>query len=218
MYWRDIGTTVNQVFAHTYTYNRPYQRPIYPLGQVYNSPPRAQLARFRELDLAYGSTGVSWWDWQEAASYSWRAISNWITKVSSSAAVTGMPVLKKGAAGDLVVWAQEHLRSAGEVVAVDGGFGPQTLRAVKSFQLAHSLTADGVIGNATWAALLSYQPASVTWPKPAKKKTTRLGSPLTAGAVAAADTGRSPTAGAPLSALLPDRGEELSGPTGAGRP
>jgi hypothetical protein len=104
------------------------------------------------------------------------------------------------------------------VVAVDGGFGPQTLRAVKSFQLAHSLTADGVIGNATWAALLSYQPASVTWPKPAKKKTTRLGSRLTAGAVAAADTGRSPTAGAPLSALLPDRGEELSGPTGAGRP
>lgn len=218
MYWRDIGTTVNQVFAHTYTYNRPYQRPIYPLGQVYNAPPRAQLARFRELGLAYGSTGVSWWDWQEAPSYSWQAISSWITKLSSSAAVSGMPTLSKGSAGDLVVWAQEHLRSAGETVAVDGGFGAQTLSAVKSFQLAHGLTADGVIGNATWSALLSYQPATVTWTKPAKKKTIRLARPLTAGAVAAADTGGPRTPGTPLSALLPDRGKELPGSPGAGRP
>ena len=218
MYWRDIGTTVNQVFAHTYTYNRPYQRPIYPLGQVYNSPPRAQLARFRELGVAYGATGVSWWDWQEAASYSWRAISNWITKLSSSAAVTGMPVLRKGAAGDLVVWVQEHLRSAGEVVAVDGGFGPQTLSALKSFQLAHGLTADGVIGDATWTALLGYPPASVTWSKPTKKKTARRSRRLTSGAVAAADTGGAGTPGTPLSALLPDQGKELPGTPGAGQP
>jgi hypothetical protein len=218
MYWRDIGTTVDQVFAHTYTYNRPYQRPIYPLGQVYNAPPRAQLARFRELGLAYGATGISWWDWQEAASYSWGAISNWITKLSSSAAVAGMPALRKGAAGDLVVWAQEHLRSAGEVVAVDGGFGPQTLSAVKSFQVAHGLTADGVIGDATWSALLSYPPASVTWPKPSQKKTVRLGRPLTADTVAAADTRAASTPSLPLSALLPDRGQELRGSRGAGRP
>jgi hypothetical protein len=218
MYWRDIGTTVNLVFAHTYTYNRPYERPIYPLGQVYNAPPRAQIARFRELGLAYGATGVSWWDWQEAASYSWRSISNWISKLSPTAAATGTPILRKGAAGDLVIWAQEHLRSAGETVNVDGGFGPQTLSAVKSFQLAHGLTADGVIGDATWTALLAYPPASVTWSKPVKKKTTRLGRRLTAGAVAAADTGGARRLATPLSALLPDRGDELPGSPGAGRP
>jgi peptidoglycan hydrolase-like protein with peptidoglycan-binding domain len=218
MYWRDIGTTVNQVFAHTYSYNRLYQRPIYPLGQVYNAPPRRQIARFRELGLAYGSTGVSWWDWQEAATYSWRAISNWITKLSSSVAFTGLPVLSKGSAGDLVVWAQEHLQSAGEVVAVDGGFGPKTLSAVKSFQLAHGLTVDGIIGAATWSALLAYQPAAVTWSKPSKKKTGRLPRRVTAVAVAGADNSDARTPGTPLSALLPSRGQELSGSPGAGRP
>jgi hypothetical protein len=163
MYWRDIGTTVNQVFAHTYSYNRLYQRPIYPLGQVYNAPPRRQIARFRELGLAYGSTGVSWWDWQEAATYSWRAISNWITKLSSSVAFTGLPVLSKGSAGDLVVWAQEHLYSGGYRVTIDGMFGPGTRTAVKQFQSAHGLAVTGQVDTATWTALLRYAPAPVTW-------------------------------------------------------
>ncbi len=38
MYWRDIGTTTDAVFAHTYAYNLIYQRPIFPLGQVYGRP------------------------------------------------------------------------------------------------------------------------------------------------------------------------------------
>lgn len=37
--------------------------------------------------------------------------------------------------------------------AVDGVFGPGTLRAVKRFQRRHGLTPDGVVGSATWAAL-----------------------------------------------------------------
>ena len=34
MYWRDIGTSVPQVYAHTYADNVIYRRPIRPLGQV----------------------------------------------------------------------------------------------------------------------------------------------------------------------------------------
>jgi peptidoglycan hydrolase-like protein with peptidoglycan-binding domain len=217
MYWHDIGTSVGTVFAHTYTYNRPYERPIYPLGQVYSSPPAWQIERFRQLLPAYGATGVSWWDWQEAARYSWGAISDGVSNFTATP-VTAMPTLKKRAAGDLVVWAQEHLVSAGEPIKVDGGFGKQTLAAVESFQLAHGLTVDGVIGTATWTALLAYPPANVTWSKPSSKKVTRRSRSLTAGAVAAADTGGRGKLAAPLSALLPDRGEELSGAPGAGRP
>lgn len=221
MYWHDIGTTVITVFAHTYTYNRPYERPIYPLGQVYNSPPAGQIQRFRQLLPVYGADGVSWWDWQEASRYSWRSISNSVS-TSSSTAVVGMPTLRKGVAGDLVVWAQEHLLSAGESVTVDGGFGKQTLAAVRAFQLANGLTPDGVIGIATWTALLTYEPAQFNWPKPSIHKTVRRTRPLTTAAVVAADNRqRTATAGAPpapLSALLPDRGEELSGTAGAGRP
>ena len=74
-----------------------------------------------------------------------------------------MASIKKGAAGDLVVWAQEHLISAGYKLGVDGGFGKNTRRAVMQFQAAHGLTADGIIGPETWAALLRYRPARIVW-------------------------------------------------------
>jgi hypothetical protein len=218
MYWHDIGTTVDEVYAHTYTYNDPYQRPIFPLGQVYNSPPPAQIKRFRELLAVYGATGVSWWDWQEARRVDWRAISTWVPRLGSAVPSAGVPILAKGAAGDLVVWAQEHLLAAGEQIAVDGGFGSKTLAAVKLFQQAHGLTVDGIIGPATWAALLTYQPANVSWTKAFHGKTTRRREPLTAADVAAADTGASRTGAAPLSALLPDEAHELAGAPGAGSP
>jgi peptidoglycan hydrolase-like protein with peptidoglycan-binding domain len=37
---------------------------------------------------------------------------------------------------------------------VDGIIGKNTIAAVKAFQTAHSLTADGIVGAKTWAALL----------------------------------------------------------------
>ncbi|MDO8186844.1 peptidoglycan-binding protein [Conexibacter sp. JD483] len=38
-------------------------------------------------------------------------------------------------------------------VAADGVFGPQSLKALKSFQREHGLAADGVVGPATWRAM-----------------------------------------------------------------
>ena len=49
MYWMDIGTSVNAVYAHTYAYNGVYERAIDPLGQVYQNPPMGQIIRFRQL-------------------------------------------------------------------------------------------------------------------------------------------------------------------------
>ena len=37
----------------------------------------------------------------------------------------------------------------------DGDFGPTTEKSVKSFQAQKNLTADGIIGAATWKALLT---------------------------------------------------------------
>jgi lysozyme len=63
------------------------------------------------------------------------------------------PLLKKGAKGETVKRLQRALSSAGHAVAVDGDFGPATARAVKAFQGAHGLHADGIVGPATWGAL-----------------------------------------------------------------
>ena len=63
------------------------------------------------------------------------------------------PVLKKGADGKAVQRLQRALKAAGHAVAVDGDFGDATKRAVKAFQAAHGLDADGVVGPATWSAL-----------------------------------------------------------------
>jgi peptidoglycan hydrolase-like protein with peptidoglycan-binding domain len=223
MYWRDIGTSVAGVYAHTYLYNRIYLRPIYPLGQVYNSPPPAQLSRFRQYLQVYGAVGVSWWDWADATLNSWKAVSQYVPYLANTTAAPGEAALGKGAAGDLVVWAQEHLLAAGEKVAVDGGFGKQTLAAVEAFQLAHNLIVDGDIGSETWNALLQYKPSYVNWRKPQTAKIRRLAAAgkLTAADVVAGDTGSThPGASTPppASSLLPDRGHEIPPMTGAGRP
>lgn len=61
--------------------------------------------------------------------------------------------LKIGDKGASVVTLQEALNKHGVIVKVDGDFGPTTDKKVKEFQSAHGLSADGVVGDNTWAAL-----------------------------------------------------------------
>ena len=209
MYWMDIGTSVTAVYAHTYAYNRVYGREIDPLGQVYRNPPMAQIVRFRQLSLTYGAPGLSWWNWQQASTAGWKSISVGIGGLSGVTATASTPVLHLGSAGDLVVWAQEHLVSVGYATAVDGDFGPVTQTAVEQFQAVRGLTPDGVIGSATWAALLRYAPAPVTW--------TRTGAVAASAADARASrAGRTLRLAAPKSARLPAKRNEIAGAGGRG--
>jgi Putative peptidoglycan binding domain len=163
MYWKDIGTTVDNVYSHTYAFNRIYGRPISPLGQVYNTPPDHQVVRFRQLSRAYGASGVSWWNWQESPRSKWIALSRPAGTAAHFAASPSVATVGKGAAGDIVVWAQEHLVSAGFPGTIDGGYGNNTVAAVEAFQTAHGLIPDGILGPATWQALLRFAPAPVVW-------------------------------------------------------
>ena len=65
----------------------------------------------------------------------------------------GDRALRAGAAGKDVRELQKALRKAGFAVKVDGHFGPSTVRAVKRFQRAASLTPSGTVGRKTVAAL-----------------------------------------------------------------
>jgi Putative peptidoglycan binding domain len=166
MYWKAIGTSVRAVYEHTYLFNRVWGHPIYPLGQTYGGAGPKAIKRFRRFVVSYGNLPPSWWDWQETSRAGWRALGRVIEKpVFGYRPVVSHPVLKRGSRGDLVVWAQEHLRAAGERVPVTGIFGRITRAAVRDFQAKSGLPVDGALGTLTWRALLRYEPVRWRWAK-----------------------------------------------------
>ena len=69
---------------------------------------------------------------------------------------TTKPTLRRGATGPYVVECQEDLLKLGYDLSpygADGKYGDTTIREVKKFQTASGLTADGICGTMTWAAL-----------------------------------------------------------------
>jgi hypothetical protein len=168
VYWHAIGVGVGQADRHTIRYNRVYQRGIYPVGQTYKDaagrPSPKQIQKFRRLAISFGFHGVSWWSWQHTSKKQWRTLGRSVERIKGvSRGSANYPDLSKGSKGDLVVWAQEHLRGAGLHLTVDGAYGRKTRRAVKHFQRKHELHADGRIGPHTWHRLLSVKPDMVDW-------------------------------------------------------
>lgn len=70
-------------------------------------------------------------------------------------------VVRAGDRGQAVVEVQFVLVSHGYVLAADGIFGPRTERAVRHWQRANGLRADGIVGSITWRSLTSSVPATV---------------------------------------------------------
>jgi peptidoglycan hydrolase-like protein with peptidoglycan-binding domain len=165
MYWKTIGTSVRAVYEHSYLYNRIWGHPIHPIGQTYESPGRGPLKLFRRLAASYGDRTPSWWSWQETDGREWGALG----ARSAARPLPGHrpsiehPLLKRGSRGDLVVWAQERLVGAGQEVPITGVFGKLTYNAVRSFQGARGLAADGKVGTATWQSLLNFTPYRMRW-------------------------------------------------------
>ncbi|MEO4001609.1 N-acetylmuramidase domain-containing protein [Mesorhizobium sp. CAU 1732] len=62
-------------------------------------------------------------------------------------------LLRRGARGKDVVFVQTALAERGIVLAIDGIFGAQTERAVRDYQRDKGLVVDGIVGQATRAAL-----------------------------------------------------------------
>ena len=61
------------------------------------------------------------------------------------------PVLKKGSSDPAVRDLQEALKALGyDPGPIDGAFGAMTESAVKKFQQAREIPADGVVGKVTW--------------------------------------------------------------------
>jgi hypothetical protein len=162
LYWKDIGTTVDTGYTHTWVWNRIYQRPIDPLGQLYSRPKAGQIKRFRALAMSHGFEGVSWWDWQEAGKREWKAVGQPVSPASTGP-YPSYPFLHLGAKGDFVAWAQQLLAGGGYTVPVSGYFQTSTQTAVYAFQRDHGLPQTGNLDVPTWGPLLQNKPLAVRW-------------------------------------------------------
>lgn len=202
MYWKAIGTSVRAVYEHTFLFNRLWDHPLYPLGQTYGGTGRKDILRFRRFAESYGGLAPSWWDWQETSAAGWQALgAETAGPVLGYRPVVSHPVLKRGSEGDLVVWAQEHLRAAVQPqLPVTGIFGRQTRAAVRAFQASKGLPVDGVLGTTTWSSLLDFDPVRPRW---AGRRAKRGG-----GATASRRPGAFPPR-RPLSASLPAKAYEI---------
>jgi hypothetical protein len=217
VYWKTIGTTVDASLAHTYEWNAPYGRSVFPLGQTYDSPKAADIRRFRQLSQGYGARGVSWWDWQEASDSDWAAVGASLDPLPPPA--QQWPTLavgaggKVGSKGDVVVWAQQHLAGAGQPVTVDGQFGAGTATAVRAFQSASGLPVTGAVDAATWPALMKTPVAPVDWVAKAQAQAKAKTSAAQGARAASATAGLPAGPNGPASADLPAKRDEI--PPGA---
>jgi Putative peptidoglycan binding domain len=162
VYWKDIGGSVDAVSAHTLAQNRIYGAPIAPLGQTYQSPPDADVRRFRQLWAAYGSSGLSWWSWQATPEATWRVLD----EPAPPATVEpdpGWPALGKPAKGDEVVWLQQHLSATYPSVTATRSYDDATVAAVKALQAQRGLPVTGRTDTETWAAALALPFTAVDW-------------------------------------------------------
>jgi len=203
VYWKAIGDSVREAVETTYTYNRMYGRPIYPVGQTYMNPRARDLIQFRRIMLNYRSA-PSWWSWQESNAAEWATLGKTVGgPVPGYRPVKVHPTQRRGARGDQIVWLQQHLYGAGFKIPVTGIFGSRTSQAVRRFQASRKLKVDGVAGNSTWNRLLRVQPVRVRWSAARSGK-------VAAGVSAASADG-------PLSASIAPRRDEIAGAKLPGR-
>ncbi|HTC73805.1 MAG TPA: peptidoglycan-binding domain-containing protein, partial [Solirubrobacteraceae bacterium] len=127
----------------------------------YGSPSPAELSRFRALARAYGAPGSSFFDLDIAQPQELAALATPAPALARKAVVA--PTLHAGACGDQIVQAQELLNAAGAHLPVGGFFGAETAGAVSAFQARHRLRPSGVLGAATWRALLHFRAREPAW-------------------------------------------------------
>ena len=72
----------------------------------------------------------------------------------TAGAAAAWPTVKQGNKSENVYSVQLLLKAHGYSLTADGDFGAQTASAVKSFQSAHHLSADGAVGAQTWPVLV----------------------------------------------------------------
>lgn len=158
VYWmnRDPGADI----AGAMTNLSQYGKPIIPIGQAYDGqaeggppgvPSRGQIQRFMQVAEEYGAIGVSFWSWQHANAEAWYAIRD-AQSFTLPATPAGAPVAFTP--GQVRAY-QGLLTSLGFPVTADGVWGPATVAALHAYQEAARLPKTGVVDHVTRRVLLT---------------------------------------------------------------
>ena len=98
---------------------------------------------------------MRWKEWTLAVAQVRRLTQGCAARAETSGAAGRLPLLHSGSTGGHVRAVQALLNGLGHNAGtVDGLYGDNTAGAVKRFQLANSLAADGIVGRDTWHRLL----------------------------------------------------------------
>ncbi|MGW2513370.1 peptidoglycan-binding protein, partial [Streptomyces scopuliridis] len=125
--------------------------------------------------LAYGLNPGS--QYQPYRPVKFKASDTGRTPANPSKGSNSQPELKFGSISDAVKTLQKLLNSLGYKLGVDGEFGLDTDAAVKEFQQAHGLDADGEVGPQTWKALKRAAKPPAPAPAPGKPPAPAPGKP-----------------------------------------
>lgn len=79
---------------------------------------------------------------------------NLLAEIAKFVAACRREIVREGQTGVVVKFLQSQLAKKGADITADGAFGPKTAAVVRWFQSANGLTSDGIVGPATWSALL----------------------------------------------------------------
>lgn len=168
----NAGLDLDAFVRHLITNPHPNLRYVIYKRKIYqrknNFEPEDYHGRNAHADHAHASTGNGP-DGRSTTNYdngstSWRIASigkkpsqpSTPSKPSTGTKKLGdkMPEIKRGNKGSRVRMLQGLLIAWGHKIAVDGIFGPNTEKAVRSFQGKYAKPVDGIVGPITWNALL----------------------------------------------------------------
>lgn len=150
------GRAVVQILIHPAAAHRDDGSPSFD-GRL---PDLTGFAAFRQVADAGDFEAVLTWGIGVAARTGLRAFtltspSRVVVDVGHAEPGTGTQLLRRGDSGAAVAtWQWRLVQALGRQLAVDEKFGPMTEQATKDFQRHHGLTADGIVGRNTRAAMV----------------------------------------------------------------
>lgn len=135
------------------------------LCRLYGINPQNVQAHYElhALGLASNHADVRHWWGKKGTSWEPYTMDTLRRDIAAELGESYVPTLKRGSSGTDVVTLQNLLNAAGARLETDGNFGALTEAALKAYQTAHGMEADGVCGPTTWAVI---QPSGPTATEP----------------------------------------------------